>query len=108
MEAPPDEYHDPEAEITRQLPVISSQRDSLAAVMLTRWLRLAVAHGPAGLTVARHRGQERWELHWRAPDHRAHTVVAPTLAELFVHLLAALPEGERRHWTSGAPPLPSR
>jgi hypothetical protein len=29
------------------LPIISTPRDSLAAVMLTRWLRLAGDHGPS-------------------------------------------------------------
>ena len=48
-----DEINDRDAQIARQLPVISAQRDSLAAVMLTRWLRLAVAHGPASLEVTR-------------------------------------------------------
>jgi hypothetical protein len=103
MDAPPDHLNDPDAQIARQLPVISAQRDSLAAVMLTRWLRLAVSHGPASLAVTHHHRQERWELRWRAPNHRTHTVTAPTLAELFVRLLAELPEAERQRWTVGAP-----
>jgi hypothetical protein len=99
--APSDDPDDRDAQIARQLPVISTQRDSLAAVMLTRWLRLAVTHGPASLEVTRYRGQERWELRWRAANHRAHAVTAPTLAELFVRLLAELPEAERQRWTGG-------
>jgi hypothetical protein len=102
MDTPSDDVHARDVQIARQLPVISAQRDSLAAVMLTRWLRLAVAHGPASLEVTPPRGRERWGLRWRAPDHRAHAVEAPTLAELFVRLLAELPEAERRHWTAGA------
>jgi hypothetical protein len=106
MEIPLDNFHDRDAQVTRQLPVISTQQDSLAAVMLTRWLRLAVAHGPASLEVTRLHGHERWGLCWRAPNHRAHAVEASTLAELFVRLLDELPEAERRHWTGGRP-LPS-
>ena len=83
MDAPLDDFHDRDAQIARQLPVISTQQNSLAAVMLTRWLRLAVAHGPASLEVTRPHGQERWGLCWRAPNHRAHAVEASTLAELF-------------------------
>jgi hypothetical protein len=106
MDGPLDELHDRDAQIARQLPVISAQQDSLAAVMLTRWLRLAVAHGPASLEVTRPHRQERWELRWRAATHRTHAVTAPTLAELFVRLLDELPEAEQRRWTGGAlPPL---
>jgi hypothetical protein len=79
MDAPLDELKDRDAQIARQLPVISAQRDSLAAVMLTRWLRLAVAHGPASLEVTHHHQGERWKLRWRAATHRAHAVTAPTL-----------------------------
>ena len=103
MEIPLDNFHDRDAQVARQLPVISTQQDSLAAVMLTRWLRLAVAHGPASLEVTRPHGHERWGLCWRAPDHRAHAVEASTLAELFVRLLDELPEAERRLWTGGRP-----
>jgi hypothetical protein len=74
--------------------------------MLTRWLRLSVAHGPASLEVTHHRRQERWELRWHTSNHRAHAVEAATLAELFLCLLDALPEAEQRRWTGGAlPPL---
>jgi hypothetical protein len=106
MDGPLDELHDRDAQIARQLPVISAQQDSLAAVMLTRWLRLTVAHGPASLEVTRHHRGERWELRWRAATHRTHAVTAPTLAELFLCLLGELPEAEQRRWTGGAlPPL---
>jgi hypothetical protein len=106
MDGPLDELNDRDTQIARQLPVISAQRDSLAAVMLTRWLRLAVAHGPASLEVTRHHRGERWELRWRASTHRTHAVTAPTLAELFLRLLDELPEAEQRRWTGGAlPPL---
>jgi hypothetical protein len=106
MHSPRDDLNNRDAQIARQLPVISAQQDSLAAVMLTRWLRLAVAHGPASLEVTRHHGQERWELRWQASTHRTHAVTAPTLAELFLCLLDELPEAEQRRWTGGAlPPL---
>jgi hypothetical protein len=106
MNGPLDDRKDRDAQIARQLPVISAQRDSLAAVMLTRWLRLAVAHGPASLEVTRHHRRERWELRWRAANHRTYAVTAPTLAELFLGLLDELPEAEQRRWTGGArPPL---
>jgi hypothetical protein len=106
MDGPLDDCHDRDAQIARQLPVISAQRDSLAAVMLTRWLRLAVAHGPASLEVTHHHRQERWELRWRASNHRTYAITAPTLAELFLCLLDELPEAEQRRWTGGAlPPL---
>ena len=83
MDGPLDDPHDRDAQIARQLPVISAQRDSLAAVMLTRWLRLSVAHGPGSLEVTHHHRQERWELRWHTSNHRAHAVEAATLAELF-------------------------
>ncbi len=108
MDGPRDDLHDRDAQIARQLPVISAQRDSLAAVLLTRWLRLAVAHGPASLEVTRHHRGERWKLRWRASTHRTHAVTAPTLAELWVRLLAELPEAERRRWTGGASPPAGR
>jgi hypothetical protein len=101
MDAPLDDVQDRHAQIARHLPVISAQQDSLAAVLLSRWLRQAVAHGPASLEVTRPHGRERWGLRWRAPNHRAHAVDAPTLAELFVRLLAELSEAERQHWTVG-------
>jgi hypothetical protein len=104
MDAPRDDLNDLDAQIARQLPVISAQRDSLAAVILTRWLRLAVAHGPASLEVTHHHRQERWELRWCASNHRAHAVMAPTLAELLVRLLAEIPGVERQRWTGGVPP----
>jgi hypothetical protein len=93
-----DDFNDRDAQITRQLPVISTQQDSLAAVLLARWLRLAVVSGPASLEVTRHHRQERWELRWLASNHHTHTVRAPTLAELFVRLLAELPESEKQCW----------
>ena len=101
METSFDENRDRDAQIARQLPVISTQQDSLAAVLLTRWLRRAVSHGPASLEVTRSHGREHWGLRWCALKHRAHAVEAPSLAELFVRLLAELPEGEQRHWTAG-------
>jgi hypothetical protein len=108
MDAPLDDLKDRDAQIARQLPVISAQQDSLAAVLLTRWLRLAVAHGPASLEVTRHHRGERWKLRWRAATHRTHAVTAPTLAELWVHLLAELPEAEQQRWASGASPPAGR
>ena len=108
MDGPLDEFHDRDAQIARQLPVISTQRDSLAAVLLTRWLRLAVAHGPASLEVTRHHRGERWKLRWRAATHRTHAVTAPTLAELWVRLLDELPEAEQQRWIGGASPLAGR
>jgi hypothetical protein len=102
MDAPLDDLNDRDAQITRQLPVLSAQQDSLAAVLLTRWLRLAVAHSPASLEVTRHHRGERWKLRWRASTHRTHAVTAPTLAELWVRLLAELPEAEQQRWTGGA------
>ena len=102
MDAPSHESHDRDAQIVRQLPVISAQRDSLAAVLLTRWLRLAVVHGPASLEVSHRHGRDCWGLRWHAPNRTAHAVEASTLADLFVHLLAELPEGEQQYWTAGA------
>jgi hypothetical protein len=107
MDRPADEAHARAAQIARQLPVISAQQDSLAAVLLTRWLRLAARRGPASFEVTHRHGRERWGLRWRAPNRHAHAVTAPTLADLFVRLLAVLPEAERRHWTAGASPPPS-
>jgi hypothetical protein len=104
MPTPLDDIHARNAQITRQLPVISTQQDSLAAIMLTRWLRVAVAYGPASLEVMHHHRQERWTLRWRGSNHRSHSVMAPTLPEIFVRLLAELPEAERQHWTGRAPP----
>jgi len=96
VETLPDDPEALEAQIARQLPVISSQWDSLAAVMLARWLRLAGAHGPAGLEVRRRGPREHWTVHWQTPTHRAQTLDAPTLAELYVRLWAGLSEAERR------------
>jgi hypothetical protein len=87
---------DLDRQIERQLPVISRQQDSLAAVMLVRWLRLVGDQGTAGLEVQRRRGRERWAVRWQASDRRAHALEAPTLAELFVRLLTVLPEADRR------------
>ena len=104
MNAPLNDVHDRDAQITRQLPVISTQQSSLAAIMLTRWLRVAVDYGPASLGVIHHHRQERWTLRWHGSNHRSHSVMAPTLPELFVRLLAELSEAERQHWTGRAPP----
>jgi hypothetical protein len=96
-------FNDPEAleaHIARQLPVISQQRDSLAVVLLTRWMRLAAAHGPARLEVSRHRHQERWRLAWQAPDGHTQQLEAPTLAELLVRVRTERPPGAPRHCTS--------
>jgi hypothetical protein len=108
MDSPLDDVHARDAQIARQLPVISAQQDSLAAVLLTRWLRLTVDHGPASLEVTRAHGREHWGRRWRAPNHRARAVHAPTLAELFVRLLAELPEEERQHWAAEAFPSAGR
>jgi hypothetical protein len=96
VEAPRGDPDDLTRQIERQLPVISRQQDSLAAVMLVRWLRLVGDQGTAGLEVQRRRGRERWAVRWQTSDRRAHALEAPTLAELFVRLLAALPEADRR------------
>ena len=106
MDALSDDPADVDAQIARQLPAISAQRDSLAAVLLVRWLRLVGEHGAAGLEVQRRRGRERWTAHWHTPDRRAHVLEAPTLAALFVRLLAALPDADRRrlHDPSGEAP----
>src|SRR5919106_1576952 len=72
MDGPLDDLNDRDAQIARQLPVISAQRDSLAAVIPTRGLRLPVAPGPASLEVTHHHRGERWELRWRASNHRPH------------------------------------
>jgi len=90
---------DPETlvtQIARHLPVVSHQRDSLAAVMLARWLRLVGAHGPASLEVWRRGRHEYWTVYWQTPTHRIQTLAAPTLAELYVRLYAALPDADRR------------
>jgi hypothetical protein len=96
VETRPDDPEALEAQIARHLPVISTQQDSLAAVMLARWLRLVGAHGPAGLEVRRRGTREHWTVHWRTPTHRTQTLEAPTLAELYVRLYAALPDADRR------------
>jgi hypothetical protein len=96
-------FNDPEAiesHIARQLPVISQQRDSLAVVLLARWMRLAAAHGPARLEVSRRRQQECWLLGWHAPGGHPQQLEAPTLAELLVRLRAERPPGAPRHRTS--------
>jgi hypothetical protein len=103
MLTPLDNIHDRNAQIARQLPVISTQQDSLAAIMLTRWLRVAVDYGPVSLGVIYHHRQERWTLRWHGSNHRSHSVMAPTLPELFVRLLAELSEAERQHWMGRAP-----
>jgi hypothetical protein len=89
-------FNDPEAleaHIASQLPVISQQRDSLAVVLLTRWMRLAAAHGPARLELSRRGHQERWLLGWQAPDGHTQELEAPTLAELLVRVRAERPPG---------------
>ena len=99
-------FNDPEAFealIARQLPVISPQRDSLAVVLLTRWMRLAAAHGPARLEVSHRRRQERWILSWQASGGHTHQLEAPTLAELLVRARAELPPGTPQR---GRPPGP--
>jgi hypothetical protein len=96
VETLPDDPKALEAQIARQLPVISSQRDSLAAVMLARWLRLVGTYGTASLEVRRRGRHEYWTVHWQTPAHHAQTLEAPTLAELYVRLYAVLPEAERR------------
>jgi hypothetical protein len=80
-----------EARIARQLPMISQQRDSLAVVLLTRWMRLAAAHGPARLELARRRHQEHWRLGWRGPGGQTRQLEAPTLAELLIRVRAEQP-----------------
>jgi hypothetical protein len=96
-------FNDPEgleADIARQLPVISPQRDSLVVVLLTRWMRLAAAHGPARLEVSHRRHQERWVLGWRAPNGHTQQLEAPTPAEILVRLLAELPPDAPRRWAN--------
>jgi hypothetical protein len=100
MDVPCNDPEALEADIARQLPVISAQRDSLAVVLLTRWMRLAAAHGPARLEVSQRRHQERWVLGWRAPNGHNQQLEAPTPAELLVRLLAELPPGAPRRWAS--------
>ena len=90
MHAPLDDVHDREAQITRQLPVISTQQSSLAAIMLTRWLRVAVACGPASLEVTRQHRQERWTLRWRAAHHRPLWSAKLSLPYSHLRLLEAL------------------
>jgi hypothetical protein len=90
--------HDLEARIARQLPVISAQRDSLAAVLLTRWLSLTARYGLARLEAAHHRGRTTWSLAWHTPTHQAKALAATTLAELFVCLLAEMTLEERKRW----------
>ena len=89
-----------EVHIARQLPVISQQRDSLAVVLLTRWMRLAAVDGPVRLEVSRRRQQEHWRLGWQAPGGHTQQLEAPTLAELLVRVRAELPPGAPRRRTS--------
>ena len=91
-----------EDQVAEQLPVISPQRDSLAAVLLTRWLRLAASRGMASLQVTQRRGRERWSLSWHTPRRQPKTLQAPTLAALYVSLLAELPPEEQRRWSGEA------
>jgi hypothetical protein len=88
-----------EAHMASALPVISQQRDSLAVILLTRWMRLAAAHGPARIEVCR-RQQERWRLDWQVPGGRTQQLEAATLAELLVRVHAERPPGAPRHRTS--------
>ena len=90
---------DDERRIAEQLPVISHQQDSLAAVLLTRWLRLAAPHGVASLQVTAHRRRERWSLSWHTPTHRTKTLQAPTLAALYGCLLAEMTPEEQQCWS---------
>jgi len=90
-----------ERRIAQQLPVISTQQDSLAAVLLTRWLRLAVPHGMASLQVAPRRRRERWSLSWHTPTRQAKTLQASTLAALYVSLLTEMTPEEQRRWARG-------
>jgi hypothetical protein len=93
-------FNDPEGlevHIARQLPVISQQRDSLAVVLLTRWMRLAATHGTVRLAVSRHRHQERWLLGWQTPGGHTQELEAPTLAELLVRVRTERPPGAPRH-----------
>ena len=83
MDAPPDNL---EARIAQRLPVVSPQRDSLAVVMLTRWMCLMAKHGAACLEVRQRHGQESWVLCWHTPSRRPQRLEAPTLAELCVRL----------------------
>lgn len=100
MDAPMDDL---EARIAQQLPVISQQRDSLAVVMLTRWMRLMAAHGSARLEVIYRSGHESWALRWHAANHRTYRLEAPTLAELLVRLLDERAEVKQRRWTASSP-----
>jgi hypothetical protein len=106
MKTPFDDPEALEARIAKQLPVISRQRDSLAVVLLTRWMRLAATHGPVRLDVSHHRRQERWTLGWQAPSGHSQQLEAPTLAGLLVRLLAELPPDAQRRWPSKGGRLP--
>ena len=92
---------DLETRIAQQLPVISPQRNSLAAVMLTRWLCRMVPYGLARLEVVRHRGHDTWSLSWHTPKHQAKTLTATTLAELLVRLLAEESPEAHTGWADG-------
>jgi hypothetical protein len=83
MEATPDDLA---TQMAWQLPVVSPQQDSLAVVMLARWMRLMARHGSASLEVITRQGQESWVLRWHNPAHRLSQLEAPTLAELYVRL----------------------
>jgi hypothetical protein len=95
MEASPDNL---ETRIAQQLPVVGRQRDSLAVVMLTRWMRLMAAHGSARLELLHRHGQEAWVLWWHDSSHRTHRLEASTLAELFVRLLDERTEVKQQLW----------
>jgi hypothetical protein len=91
--------HADERRIAEQLPVISHQQDSLAAVLLSRWLRLAAPHGVASLHVTAHRRQEQWSLSWHTSTHHTKTLQAPTLAALYSCLLAEMTPEEQQRWS---------
>ena len=99
MDTPPalDEHR-----IADQLPVISPQRDSLAAVLLIRWLRLAASRGATSLQLTQRRGRERWSLSWHTPRRQLKTLQAPTLAALYVSLLAEMPPEDQQRWSGEA------
>jgi hypothetical protein len=81
----PDEL---DTRIAQQLPVISRQQESLAAVLLVRWLCRMAPHGLSHLEVVRRRGQDTWSLSWHTPKRQAKTLTATTLAALHGQLLA--------------------
>ena len=85
-------HDDVEAQIIQQLPVISSQRESLAA------------RGRARLEAAHRRGRATWSLSWHTAMRQAKTLTAATLAELYVGLLAQMTGEERTRWAGDQEP----